>query len=79
MAKENSVVASIVKSLQDKFGEENITYLGNKKAVAMERISSGSFSLDNAKEPTSESVRLKSHLIYSSCTPDKVVLILSTI
>ena len=48
MAKANSAVESIVKSLQDKFGEENITYLGNKKAVAMERISSGSFSLDNA-------------------------------
>lgn len=48
MAKTNSAVESIVKSLQAKFGEENITYLGNKKAVAMERISSGSFSLDNA-------------------------------
>jgi recombination protein RecA len=48
MAKMNSAVESIVKSLQAKFGEENITYLGNKKATAMERISSGSFSLDNA-------------------------------
>ena len=48
MAKINSAVESIVKSLQAKFGEENITYLGNKKATAMERISSGSFSLDNA-------------------------------
>ena len=48
MAKINAAVESIVKSLQAKFGEENITYLGNNKAVAIERISSGSFSLDNA-------------------------------
>ena len=48
MAKINAAVESIVKSLQAKFGEENITYLGNNNVVAIERISSGSFSLDNA-------------------------------
>jgi recombination protein RecA len=45
---EDQNIQSIVKSLQAKFGQENITYLGNKETTGIERITSGSSSLDNA-------------------------------
>lgn len=57
MAKEKNIsvdndklkaVDAIVKSLQTKFGKENVNYLGNKEVESIERLRSGCSSLDNA-------------------------------